>query len=1003
MSFDGAPMSLTSVLQATGGLTDLPRLVAELGHEPLWEEIPPWADVRRAATVGRHGRFLWIGAESGRPVSEVARRIAKRFSSNGFTAGVLVVYPPGRELGIAAGLGEPAFLRLALDAPGPVSLASLRRMAALPARSAAAFAARAGEALEGQGIGHEFFRQFRSVVGLAADAVSGHELRDPAHRRALGLLQLTRVLFLYFVQSRGWLDGREDFLRRAVDECLARRRSLQRHLFDPLFFGTLNRPATARSRGVRAFGAIPFLNGGLFEPHPLERRYRPSLPDAVWRESFDRLFERYHFTVGESAEGSHTAVAPDMLGRVFEGVMEPADRKASGTFYTPAALVRNLVEAACTALVAARTGRDDAAAAVLIARADPAALSILASATILDPACGSGAFLLGALERIAAVRVALGESPGSARRATLQRQLFGVDLSGMAIRLAELRLWLSVVAHDEAADAQSVRPLPNLDSLIRQGDSLLEPAGARVACSARIAREAGKIRQGIVTAVGSEKARLAAALRSLEHTAASESADTRVHHAATRIQEFLHLLRAPTLFGDRLPADREQQQHLQALRAELREARRARRVIAASGDIPWFQYESHFPDIMQRGGFDVVVGNPPWVRAEEIPADLRRRLATRYRWWRGPRTKGFSHQPDLAVAFLERAHELVAPHGVVAQLVPAKVATAAYGSIAREALVREATVHAAVDLTGDASARFGATVYPMAFIATRRHPPPEHVVRHALDPEAEGTPQQRLGAAPWATAGRAAADAAARIREAFAPVAGRFACRLGVKTGANDVFLDPAPVEASLLRPAIRGRDLAPFAAQPRSRLLWTHDEQGAPRATLPQRVVAYLAPYEARLRARADFTGGPYWSLFRTRGALAPHRVVWADVARMLLAAVAEPEAVALNTCYVIEARSHGEAHALCAWLNSTWLRALARLSAAPASGGYARFTAGVVGNLPAPVDDPALAGVGSRGAVGEMVQEELDDRVAGLLDLTAGERRALADVARTGADDRR
>lgn len=996
-------MSLASVLQATRGLTDLPRLVAELGHEPLWEELPPWADVRRAATVGRHGRFLWIGAESGRPVREVVRGIAKRFSSNGCAAGVLVVYPPDRELGMAAGLGEPAILRIALDAPRPVSLASLRRLAGLSARSATAFAARAGEVLSGQGVGFEFFRQFRSTVGLAAGAVSGRGLRDPAHRRALGLLQLTRVLFLYFVQSRGWLDGRQDFLRHALDDCLAHRRSLQRHLFDPLFFGTLNRPDEARSSGVRAFGDIPFLNGGLFEPHPLERKYHPSLPDTVWREAFDHLFERYHFTVGESDVGAEAAVAPDMLGRVFEGVMEPADRKSSGTYYTPAALVRDLVEATCSALVGARMGCHDAEAAARIAKDDPAALAILASATILDPACGSGAFLLGALERIAAARVALGEPPGRAHRTTLQRQLFGVDLSGMAIRLAELRLWLCVVAHDDARDARSVRPLPNLDCLVRQGDSLLEPSCARVACSVQVARAAGSARRRIVTAVGAEKVRLAAELRRLELTAAQESADARVHRATRRAEEFLRLLRAPTLFGDRAAPDAQQRHQLRELRAELRDARAARRTIAASGDIPWFQYESHFPDIMQRGGFDAVIGNPPWVRAEEIPAEVRRRLAARYRWWHAPRSRGFSHRPDLAVAFLERAHELAAPGGVITQLVPAKVATAAYGSVARESLVREATIHAAVDLTGDAAARFGATVYPMAIIATRRQAPPDHVVRNALDPAAGGVLQHRLGAEPWGTAGRDVEAVAARLRTAFVPLASRFSCRLGVKTGANDVFLDPGELESPLLRQALRGRDLSPFSSRPHRRLLWPHDEHGVPLARLPTAVAAYLARHESRLRARADFTDGPYWTLFRTRGALAAHRVVWADVARKLTAALPPADAVALNSCYVIQAATDGEANALCAWLNSTWLRAMARLAAAPASGGYARFTAGVVGSVPLPPEDPELARIGRRGASGDDVQENLDERVAGLLDLTSDERRALAEVARGGAGDRR
>ena len=737
-------MSLAAVLRSTTGLSDLPRLVAEFGHEPLWEELPPWPDAHRAATVGRHGRFLWIGVESCRPVQEVTGRIARRLLNNGCAAGVIVVYPAARELGIAAGLAEPSVLRVALDEPAAISLAALRRLSGIAVRSPTAFAVRAGDVLDGRGIGHEFFRRFRSLVDAAAAAVHGSQLRNVGHRRSLALLQLTRVLFLYFVQSKGWLDGRPDFLTRAVDGCLARRRALQRQLFDPLFFGTLNRPVEARTRGTRGFGAIPFLNGGLFEPHPLERRYRPALPDAFWREAFDQLFERFHFTVGESDSGT-PSIAPDMLGRVFEGVMAPADRRASGTFYTPATLVRDLVEASCITLLASRLECSDADAAQRFHAGDPAAHAALASATILDPACGSGAFLLGALERLGAARVALGERPDAARRSVLQHQLFGVDLNGTAVRLAELRLWLAVVAQDDTIDPRAVRPLPNLDCLLRQGDSLHEPASARIACSAALANAARAARQQLVTATGVEKIRLAAGLRRIELSAAVESANTRERRARARLDELLETLRAPTLFGERAEPSADQRRTLRALRGELREASAARRGIRASGDIPWFHYESQFPDVMARGGFDIVIGNPPWVRAEALPAELRRRLAARFHWWRAPHVRGFGHHPDLAIAFLERAHELVAPGGVVTQLVPAKIATAAYGCAARESLVRETTIHVAADLTGSDRARFGATVYPMALVTSRRPAPAGHLVRSSLEPGAGGIEQERLG------------------------------------------------------------------------------------------------------------------------------------------------------------------------------------------------------------------------------------------------------------------
>ena len=109
------------------------------------------------------------------------------------------------------------------------------------------------------------------------------------------------------------------------------------------------------------------------------------------------------------------------------------------------------------------------------------------------------------------------------------------------------------------------------------------------------------------------------------------------------------------------------------------------------------------------GGFDIVAGNPPWLRAEEVPPEMRRRLEGRYRWWRGS-ARGFGHRPDLAVAFLERSLELAAPGGIVALLVPAKLATAGYGAAARHGLTASNTLTHAADLTGRPDAVFDATV-----------------------------------------------------------------------------------------------------------------------------------------------------------------------------------------------------------------------------------------------------------------------------------------------------
>ncbi|MGH7578841.1 MAG: Eco57I restriction-modification methylase domain-containing protein, partial [Gemmatimonadales bacterium] len=596
-------------------------------------------------------------------------------------------------------------LAVALDAPERSALAALGRLASSGYVGAAGYAAHVAEALGGEAAGRRFFREFRGTLERMAAGLPGP--LPAGDRHSLALLQLTRVLFLYFVQAKGWLAGNARFLAETVDRCLARRRRVHRDLLRPLFFGTLNRPAGERSRAALGFGPIPFLNGGLFEPHPLERRLRGDIPNPLWRDAFDRLFERFHFTV---AEDERNGIAPDMLGRVFEGVMAPDERRASGTYYTPAALVNQLLGEGLAAWLAERLGCAQAEAERRLAEGEDTVRTIIRGIRILDPAVGSGAFLLGALERLSALGAAA-EPVTAARRRVLRRNLFGVDRNGAAVRLTELRLWLAVIADDRTERPDKVLPLPNLDRLIRQGDSLFDPAGSGFRPPAQPGRvsELAALRREVVTATGTAKR---AGLRRLARTeAAIAEASLAATEAALResIAEALWLARSADLFGARRGLDAASARRLVELRQELRQARSLRRALRREGEVPWFDYRIQFADVFHHGGFDLVVGNPPWLRAEELPADLRRRLAGRYRWWRAGGS-GYANRPDLAVAFLERSLELAAPGGVVAILVPAKIAAAGYGTAVRHGLAAGSTLITVADLTGSPHASFEATV-----------------------------------------------------------------------------------------------------------------------------------------------------------------------------------------------------------------------------------------------------------------------------------------------------
>ncbi len=953
---------------------------------------------RRAAVLGRHAGFEWLGFEGEGSAPAFAARLARRLERAGRLAAVLVLDPAAHQLVLSVSFGARPLLAVDLDRPSALARRCVERLAGAGGDGTLTAAAHIAHALDAEEVGRRFFAGFRQLQRRMATALPP---RLPAEdREALVLLQLIRVLFLYFVQAKGWLDGRTAFLREQLDRVLAGGGRVQDRLLKPLFFGTLNQPAIRRGATARQFGRVPFLNGGLFEPHPLERQWSAAIPDELWRDGFDQVFERFEFTLGED-DGRR--IAPDMLGRVFEGLMAPETRSESGTFYTPARLVDAVVHAALAAFLARRLDCGEPEAERRLAEPDGRTRAALAPVTVLDPAVGSGAFLLGALERLAAAH---GGPAAAARRAVLARNLFGVDLNPAAVRLTELRLWLAVIERDDTPAPDRVAPLPNLDSMIRQGDSLLEPVipGWGGAPPPEAAAELAELREALARSTGREKAALVRALRRCE--AAVAETMLRRAEASTRghIADLLAQGRSPTLFEARRGLTPAERHTVQALRARRRFLYGLRRRLARDGALPWFHYQSQFGDVFSRGGFDLVIGNPPWVRAEELAPAMRRHLRARYRWWSGEAGgAGYAHQPDLSVAFLERAAELAAPNGTIGFLLPAKLATASYGATARAGVAERMTLHAVADLAGDPRAVFEATTYPLAVVASRGAPDQHHRVRLALETGSPRVvPQLRLRNGPWLLAGERVAGALERVRGDHPLLGARFRCHLGVKTGFNEAFLDPSlPVEPELLVWAVRGRDVRPFTVRADARLLWTHAADGRPLRALPPLAAAYLARHRTALRARRDYDGGPEWTLFRTVPAMAPHRVVWADMAPFLAAAaLTGPQAdrfIPLNTCYLIPADRGPIALRLTAWLNCGWIRAAAASVADPAAGGFRRFNARVVSGLPLPepvLRDPALLAFAEAGRAGRLDQAALDDHCARLLALTPEDRRALADA---------
>lgn len=1026
------PTGLVDALRLIREATDTGEFFRELGYRP---ELHRYGE--SGWIVARWRSFKIVAVDSTNP-REDARLLASRLASSA-DRGLACAIAAAKEMALAAprlgSSGSTRILLVSLREPSPFAVAQLDRLRPGTSGSALVHALRVSELLDSEAAGVRFFTAFRVMHERMAHSLRGNGTE--ADRRLAALLSLTRVLFLYFVQAKGWLDCQSDFLRHHLDRALGSRRHFHRTVLNPLFFGTLNCPMAKRSTRPD-FGAVPYLNGGLFERHPVERRLGSVLfSNALWREAFDTLFERFRFCVREADEVN--AIAPDMLGRVFERIMDGAERHDTGTFYTPESVVRQIVDAAIETALTGQGGLDEDAARRVVtgtlrgAAARKHASRLLRRLRILDPAVGSGAFLLGALAALTEMLVALEDSATvemrlRVRREILRTNLVGVDLNPVAVRLAELRLWLAVVADDPTTDPTKVASLPNLDGVVRQGDTLFDPIGAArafdpslVITRSQSIRAVTSTRDAIFEARGPAQKAGLRKLRAAETDLARSILETARGRTEYQLRDLSAAAASRDLFGRRAGLPREQRTRYKTLKVRHRAIVQSLSALA-DGVLPFFSFEVHAPDVLVGGGFSVVIGNPPWVRAERLTATRRKSLRQRFSWWKSDTTVGFAHLPDLSIAFLERAFELTAPGGAVGFLLPSKVMSAGYGQVTRTHLVSEATITYLHRVSDQQAANFGATAYPLALVAKKSRPGTDHSVNLGFD-RANSLRQSGLRVdGPWVLVPDRLREAIEEFRTAGTPLGEVVSPALGVKTGADDVLVgekiealdhtslvrfgrELVELESALLRTAVRGRDVAPFSVTPKRVLLWAHDEDGQPLEKLPRLAKSYLNRNRRRLRSRSDYVRGPLWTVFRVRAAISKHRVVWSDISPKPRAVVLDystaGDAIPLNTCYVIAAPDGEAALVFAAVLNSSWAQALVLTTADEARGGYRRINARVVSQIPIPTSGEerrTIAALSARAhRKGNVAQADLDEAVAEALELQSTTKRSLRRLINT------
>ncbi len=585
---------------------------------------------------------------------------------------------------------------------------------------------------------------------------------------------LGQIIFLYFLQKKGWFgvgrdaiwgSGPRNFIRQLFEGKHGNYNNFFNDILEPLFYEAL-----AKERDddyyARFNCKIPFLNGGLFDPvNDYDWIHADILlPDTLFSNSTKTaegdsgdgildIFDRYNFTVKEDEPlEREVAVDPEMLGKVFENLLEVKDRKSKGTYYTPREIVhymcqQSLINYLVTDLDGVVTRKDinqlitggeaiddiverrskhselaDGLKRALPERVQRSAAAIdegLANIKVCDPAIGSGAFPVGMMSEIVRARCILspciggdGRTSYNFKRHCIQNSLYGVDIDPGAVEIAKLRLWLSLVVDED--DIKQIKPLPNLDYKIMQGNSLLEDFNGIQLFDEKMI--APLPIDGAIEELKEQQIELQKQYFSL-HSQGSlgPNKQAELSNALNRIATELKRLanRKPDmatnagLFEAYSEANRKagelKQLHREFFGTTQRQRKEVikKRITALEWDLieatlkeqgktaeldkldglkksdtrPFFLWKLYFAEVFQEeGGFDVVIANPPYVDSERMTKEMpeqREEIAKAF-----ATTKG---NWDLYIPFWERGFKLLSVKGCAVFITPNKWLAIGYG------------------------------------------------------------------------------------------------------------------------------------------------------------------------------------------------------------------------------------------------------------------------------------------------------------------------------------
>jgi len=711
---------------------------------------------------------------------------------------------------------------------------------------------------------------------------------------------LGQIVFLYFLQKKGWFGvkkgekwgtGSKSFLRDLFEGKVISYNNFFNDVLEPLFYDALARDRSDIDHWNEHFQTkIPFLNGGLFDPISDYDWVNTviNLPNDLFSNNNltkekDRgdgildVFDRYNFTVREDEPlEKEVAVDPEMLGKVFENLLDVKDRKSKGTYYTPREIVHYMCQESLVNYLKTEVKIDEHKVRQLVTRdifltkkdikdkknkvlvlweneyddLDRALKNI----KIVDPACGSGAFLVGMLQNIVKARKILQlfnnkrRSEYLLREETIQNCIYGVDIDPGAVEIAKLRLWLSLIVEED--DIKDIKPLPNLDYKIMQGNSLLEEfEGVRLFDEELIANadtdkekriddlekrqnelsggyiklhQAGKLTDAKKAEIDSELKKISVQLKKIFEPVKKNNNSGLFDASDEAIEKAERLKQLHKEFFETTQKKKkdELKKRIEKLEWELIEATLKKESRTSelkklegfkkSNTKPFFLWKLNFAEVFQeKEGFDVVIANPPYVRQEEI----------KYKSVLQDEYEIYNSMSDLYTYFYEKGFRLLKKSGVLTFITSNKFLRARYGISLREYLKNNLAIRNIINF-GDKH-MFEAITNTLIFIAVK-----EKIENNYLSfsdnidiPNKIKFYQDELQKSEWTIEESNVIDLKKKIEQLGLPLRDwDIKVFRGLLTGYNEAYIiddsirknliKDDPKSNEIIKPIVRGRDI---------------------------------------------------------------------------------------------------------------------------------------------------------------------------------------------------